>query len=101
MRSIKTQTGVGNSDWIPTDFEQCPFNVGFGAVVVGTVAYSIEHTFDDVFAAATPTAFTNILGTGLTTSQDGNYIAPVSGVRVTIASGSGSVTLTMLQGRQS
>jgi hypothetical protein len=101
MRSIKTQTGVGSSDWIPVDFEQCPFGIGFGAVVTGTPSYSIEHTFDDVFGTDTPTAFTNILGTGLTTNQDGNYAFNVSGVRVTIASGTGSVVLTLLQGRQS
>jgi hypothetical protein len=100
VRAIKTQTGSGTSGWVPLDPAQTPFCVGFGAVVSGTVAYSIEHTFDNIFdSSITPTAFTNALGTGLSTNQDGNYIAPVAAVRINVASGSGSVTLTVLQGR--
>lgn len=99
-RQIRTITGPGVTPWIATDIAQTPFNVGFGAVVTGTVSYSIEHTFDDIYnPLVTPTAFTNVLGVGLAANKDGNYAAPVAGIRVNVASGTGSVTLTVLQGR--
>lgn len=90
----------GPSAWIPLDYKQSPFNVGFGVVVNGTATYSIEHTFDDIFdSTITPTAFPNSIVVSKTTNADGNYAYPIRAVRLNVTSyTSGTVTLTLLQG---
>lgn len=90
---------LGAGPWIPMDYIQVPFNVGFGCVVTGTVDYTVQHSFDDPFAD-TPnfTAFDNAFVDGETTNEDGNYAFPVRAIRLKINSGSGSVAFTVLQG---
>ena len=97
---VITQSSAGTSAWIPLDYKQNPFNVGFGVVASGTLTYDIEHTFDDVLqAGVTPTAFKHSTVTAQTTSKDGNYAFPVRAVRINVtAYTSGSATLTLLQG---
>ena len=96
---IFSQTGVGTSAWIPLDYKQSPFNVGFGVVTNGTVTYDIEHTFDDVFdSTVTPTAFKHGTLTAQTTNKDGNYAFPIRAIRINNTSGTGTTTLTILQG---
>ena len=96
---IFSQTGVGTSAWIPLDYKQSPFNVGFGVVAGGTVTYDIEHTFDDVFdSSITPTAFKHATLVTQTTNKDGNYIVPIRAIRVNVTAGTGSATVTLLQG---
>jgi len=93
------QTGVGQSAWVPMDYKQSPFNVGMGAVVSGTVTYNVEHTFDDVYnATVTPVAFTHSTMIGQTINTDGNYAFPIRAIRVNVTAGTGSTTLTILQG---
>lgn len=92
-------TGTGTSAWIPVDYKQAPFNVSFGVVVNGTVTYDIEHTFDDVrVAGVTPTAFKHATVTAQTANKDGNYSAPVMAVRINNTAGTGTTTVTLLQG---
>lgn len=92
-------TGSGTTAWIPLDYKQNPFNVGLGVVINGTVTYDIEHTFDDIFdTAVTPTAFKHSVLTAQTTNKDGNYAFPVRAVRINNTAGTGTTTLTMLQG---
>lgn len=100
MRPIVfTQSGTGTSAWIPLDYKQSPFNIGFGVVVSGTITYDIEHTFDDVFdPAVTPTAFKHSVLTAQTTNKDGNYIVPIRAIRINNTAGTGSTTVTLLQG---
>ena len=100
MRPIAiTQSGTGTTAWIPLDYKQSPFNVGLGAVVNGTITYDIEHTFDDVFdATVTPVAFKHSSLTAKTTNADGNYAFPVRAIRINNTAGTGSTTLTILQG---
>lgn len=99
MRPIViAKTGTGESPIAALDHYQSPFNVGLGAVVTGTATYTVQHTFDDVFdAAVTPTWFNHPTMVGQTASADGNYAFPVRGLRVNIASGAGTVTLTAIQ----
>jgi hypothetical protein len=92
-------TGTGTTAWIPLDYKQSPFNVGLGAVVNGSVTYDIEHTFDEVFdSTVTPTAFKHAVLAAQTTNKDGNYAFPVRAVRINNTAGTGSTTLTILQG---
>lgn len=99
--SIVTQTGTGTSAWIPVDHTQNAFAIGFGCVVSGTVTYTVQHTFDNIQdASVTPTAFDHSTVTAETTNQDGNYAFPIRGIRLNVTAGTGSVTLTVLQGRK-
>lgn len=96
---VITKTGTGSTAWIPLDYTQSPFNIGFGVTVTGTVNYTVEHTFDDVQdSTITPIAFSHSTAANQTTNQDGNYAFPVRAVRVTVNSGSGTAKLTILQG---
>jgi len=95
---VVTQTGVGSTAWLPVNAKQSPFNMGFGCVTNGTVTYTIQHTFDNVLAGASATAFDNLLVSSMTTNQDGNYAFPIAAIRVNVTAGAGSVTLTALQG---
>lgn len=92
-------TGTGTTAWIPLDYKQSPFNVSVAAVVNGTVTYDIEHTFDEIFdTKVTPTAFKHASITAQTANKDGNYAFPVRAIRVNNTAGTGTTTLTILQG---
>ncbi len=97
-----TVSALAASDPIPTDHYIGPFNVGLGVTVNGTLTYSVEHTFDDVFAAGfdpgTASWFPNDTLTAQTASGDGNYAFPVTAIRLNVtAYTSGSATLTVIQ----
>lgn len=95
---VITQSGIGSTAWIPLDYKQSPFNVGFGVTVTGTVTYKIEHTFDDVYdSTITPVAFSHSTASG-SSNTDGNYAFPIRAVRITVTAGTGTVKLTLLQG---
>lgn len=96
---IFSKTSTGTTAWIPVDYKQSPFNVGFGVVVNGTITYDIEHTFDDVFdPSVTPVAFKHSSLVAQTTNKDGNYIVPIRAVRINNTVGTGTTTVTLLQG---
>ena len=95
---VITQSGTGSTAWIPLDYKQSPFNVGFGVTVTGTVTYQIEHTFDDVYdSTVTPVAFSHSTAVTQTTNQDGNYAFPVTGIKLLVNSGDGSATMNLVQ----
>ena len=102
MRPQKiTQTGTGTTAWIPMDYRQDPFNVGFGVVIdSGTATYTVQHTFDDIFdASVTPTAFDHSTVAAQTTNKDGNYAFPVRAIRLNVTAGTAPVvSMTLLQG---
>ena len=94
-------TGTGQSAWIPLDFKQNPFNIGLGAVVNGTITFDIEHTFDDVYdPTVTPTAFKYTAMSTKSANTDGNYMFPIRAIRINNTAGTGSTTLTILQGQR-
>ena len=105
MRPVRvTIDSVAASAPIPLDIHQDPFNVSLGVVLSGgaSLTYSVEHTFDDVFAAGfTPASATWFANSGLgaqTTSRDGNYAFPVTAVRLNVtARVGGSATMTVIQ----
>lgn len=73
------------------DWTTVPFNVGIGCVVTGTVAYSVQHTFDGT------NWFNNANINAATATADTNYNFPVKAIRIQQASGSGNVVATVLQ----
>ena len=98
---VLTATGVQATPVAATNANVSPFNIGFGVAVNGSVTYTVQHTFDDVyasgFAPASATWYNHPSVQGQTISMDGNYAFPVRGIRVNITSGTGSVTATILQ----
>lgn len=98
---VITKSGTGTTAWIPMDYKQNPFNVGLGVVVSGTITYTIEHTFDDIYdTSITPTAFSNSTLVSQTANKDGNYAFPIRAIRINNTAGTGTTTLTILQGQR-
>ncbi len=102
MRRIDlTQTGVGATEVSPMNLNTSPFNIGFAVVVTGTVNYTVQHTFDDVFSTtynpSTATWFNHPTVAALGANADGNYAFPVTGIRLLVNSGGGTARLTLLQ----
>jgi hypothetical protein len=89
----------------PIDHYVSPANIALNVVVTGTITYSVQYTFDNVFAAGYDPAngnWTNhpTLATK-TATADSNISYPVRGIRVispASPSSSGTATLTIIQG---
>jgi archaellum component FlaF (FlaF/FlaG flagellin family) len=96
-----TQTGTGSSSLVPMDYHLNPFNVGLGIKVSGTVNYTVQHTFDDVFASgyspSSGTWYNHPVLASLTANADGNYAFPCTAIRITVNSGDGSASMTVVQ----
>jgi len=96
MRPIRVSVGsAASSSVIPMDRNHSSFQ---GA----NLTYTVEHTFDDVFAAsfdpATATWFANTGLSAKTASLDGNYAFPVTGIRLRVsAHTAGTATMTVIQ----
>lgn len=105
MRPIRvTASAAGALAPVPLNNYSDPFNVGIGVSLSAgaSLTYSVEHTFDDVFAAgfnpSTATWFTNTGLSAKTASSDGNYAFPVVAVRLNVTSYTGgSATMTVIQ----
>lgn len=95
--------GLGNGRALPLDYLTAPANFSLAVIVTGTVTYTVQHTFDNVFA---PT-FTEAGATwfdhdtaalvGANTNQDGNYAFPPTATRIQITAGTGSVVYNVIQ----
>ena len=100
MRPIRlSQTGSGTTtNAIPMDVYLTPFNVGIGVDVSGTVNFTVQHTFDNIFdSAVTPNWYDHPVLQSLTIDVDGNYAFPVSAVRLKVNSGSGEAKFRVIQ----
>jgi len=91
-----SRTGVGSSDALVMNTNISPFNVGFGVIATGTVDYTVQHTFDDPAVGFT-TWFSHPTVAAQTSDADGNYAFPVTGIKVLVNSGAGSVTMNVIQ----
>lgn len=105
MQPIRvTLSSATVSNPIPLDRYISPFNVGLGVAISvgGSLTYSVQHTFDDVFSPtfnpATAAWFTNATLVAKTASADGNYAFPVTAIRLNVTTYiSGSVMLSIVQ----
>lgn len=102
MRPVTLTVSGGQSSGVyPPDHYVSPFNVALGVRVTGTVNYTVQYTFDDVFAPNYVAASGNWVDHPSLTSQvatkDSNIAYPVTGVRIVGNSGAGSATLTAIQ----
>lgn len=110
--------------YIP-DYMVRPFTISVGTVVVSSgstaaFAYNVEHTVDNTgprilgfpstgpggqntgamtFISSGLTWFSNASISGASSNANGNYVTPVTGIRLNITSGTSncSVTMTILQ----
>ena len=92
---------VKTSGVYPPDNYVSPFNVAISVVVTGSATYTVQYTFDDVFAAGYNPATGNWTDhptlTGQNATKDSNIAYPVTGVRIKQTAGSGSVLCTFIQ----
>jgi hypothetical protein len=99
--AVYTVTGTQQSDVYTPSERVTPFNVALGVTVTGVSNYTVQYTFDDVFARGFVPASANWVNhpslTGLTASADSNIAYPVRGIRIIANSGAGSARLTVIQ----
>jgi hypothetical protein len=93
--------GAVSSAVCPPDIYLTPFQITLQTIVTGTVNYDVQYTKDDVFSTTFVVAsaqWTSVTGmTGATANAEETLISPVTGIRVLQNSGSGSVSLRILQ----
>lgn len=107
MRPITLSTsdasgGAEASDMGILDLYISPFQVTLQTYVVGTVNYDVQYTKDDIWAAGYNPAtgqWTSVPddGTGETAATEITLISPVTAVRILQNSGSGSVSMRVIQ----
>lgn len=95
-----TVTGVAVSTPVVLDHGQSPATVAIGVKInSGTATYTVEHTFDDVFASTfTPGSAVWFPHSTLVTKSanaDGNYAFPPIACRLNVTISSGG-TCTMI-----
>jgi hypothetical protein len=94
-------TGVGNSAVYPADHYVSPFNVALSVIATGTITYTVQYTFDDVFASNFTAASANWTNhpslTAQTATASSNIAYPVRGIRITTSAGTGTAALTIIQ----
>jgi hypothetical protein len=103
--ALNGANGVGATAPIPLDINQSPFAVSVAVAVSGgaSLTYTVEHTYDDVFAAdfspSTAIWWSQTSLTTKNTSLEGNYTYPIRAVRLTLVSptSSGTATMTVIQ----
>lgn len=99
----KTLSAAGVTPPIPLDiYQDSATSVSVVLAPASTLTYTVEHTYDDVFAPtftpASATWFPNVDLNADTTNGQTNYIAPVTAVRLNVtAFTSGSATITVIQ----
>jgi hypothetical protein len=97
-----TRTNAGRSAVVAVDNFLAPFNVGLGAdITAGTPTFNIEYSFDDPmeegYSAATATWFIASGFSGATAKTGGSLTVPCKAVSINITTGSGTVSLQILQ----
>jgi len=91
-----SKTGTGSTDVIVINTNISPVNIGFAVVVTGTVNYSVQFTYDDPAIGFT-TWFDDVSITSKTGNEDGSINFPITGIKVLVNSGTGSVVMNVVQ----
>jgi len=93
--------GTQTSGLYVPDHYISPMNVALSVRVTGTINYTVQYTFDDVFAAGYSPGAGNWVNhpslTTQTTTLDSNIAYPVTAIRIVGNSGSGTALLTIIQ----
>jgi hypothetical protein len=99
--SITSTAAPLSSALVPIDQYISPCNIAVGCIISGTVNYTVQHTFDNIFALnfdpATATWFNHPTLAAQIANADSNYAFPPRAIRVTKNSGTGTVSMTIVQ----
>jgi hypothetical protein len=104
LQRTETYTTSGIKGSWNCDPSIAPFNVNVAAVLVGgPVSYTLQYSFDvlddPLLTDSDATWFNSSdLPAGTTASGQANFSTPIARIRVVIASITGSLKVTMLQG---
>lgn len=96
-------SAIGSTPWIMPSYHLTPFNVDILTQVSGSVTYSIQVTQDDYWAAGrsnydpTPIPRTRDVITGSTTALQQTLDTAVTGFRLTITAGNGTLSAEATQ----
>lgn len=102
--AVKAGTnGVGATRWLPMNIHAQPVNISIGAVVTGTVNYTLQYTYDDVNAVTSqnvwvpPTTWNDTTMVSKTANNDTTFSLPINALRILLNSGTGTVAATVIQ----
>lgn len=102
---IAGTNGVGSSRWVSVDGFIAPTGIAVAVVVEGTVNYTIQYTYDRYWLPPEQpngpsreiTVWDDSVLAAETTNGQTTFSFPVTGIRCTINSGTGSVQMTVFQ----
>lgn len=89
-------TGAGNSSAVVVNTNTNPVNIGLAFVVSGTVNYTMQVSYDDPNSGFS-TWFDDATVASKTANFASSITTPVTGVRFKINSGTGAVTMSLVQ----
>ena len=93
--------GTQTSNVYVPDHYISPMNVALSVRVSGTINYTVQYTFDNVFATDYNPATGNWVDhpslTAQTATKDSNIAYPVTGIRIVGNSGTGTAIFTIIQ----
>lgn len=93
--------GAVTSSIINLDNWTSPFNIALSVKVTGTVNYTVQYTFDNIFSSTYVASSGNWVDhpslTSKTATLDSNIAYPVMAVRIVQNSGDGSCLFTVIQ----
>ncbi len=100
-------TAAGSTPWQQANWNAQPFDLTVSVNVTGSVTYSVEYTYDDIFGlpnpsswsptAVNPSVWTDPILSGATTDGETTFDNPISAWRVTYSRGSGSLAIVGIQ----
>lgn len=103
----KTLSAEGSTSWELGNWNAQPFQLTISVQVTGSVTYSVEYTYDDVFGlpnpsswsptTPNPTVLTDPILDSVSTSGETTFDNPIAAWRVTYESGSGSLAIAAIQ----
>lgn len=101
VTTVDASGAAKRSTLVPLDIYVSPFNVTLDAIVSGTVNYDIQYTNDDIWASGYNPATGNWVTVtdmnDITAAAVKALVSPVRAVSILQNSGSGGVTLRVVQ----
>lgn len=100
--TIGTNTVGSTQPWIIDAFAN-PVNIGIAGIITsGAATFTVEQSYDDFspawdLNANTPTWFASTGFSAVTSNTDGNITGPITMMRLTINSGTGTVNIKAIQ----
>jgi hypothetical protein len=91
-----SKTGTGSTDAVVINTNITPVSIGFAVVVADTVNYTVQYTYDDPSVGFT-TWFDDPTIASKTGNEDGSINFPITGLKTLVNSGTGTVTMKVVQ----